>query len=150
MPIRLPAPACHMTTHAFLDSTILVRHITQDNPEQAQRARALLQAADDSALLLATCEAAIVETIQILESKALYNVPRAEVLAYLAAVLSIPGLRLANRQAYLRALDLYASSPRLSFVDALQVAHMERLGISTIATFDHGFESVPGITRHEP
>jgi predicted nucleic acid-binding protein len=38
-------------------------------------------------------------------------------------------------------------SPRLSARDALHLAVMERRSVSTILTFDAGFDGVPGVTR---
>lgn len=46
-----------------------------------------------------------------------------------------------------RAKDVLLASPRLSARDALHVAVMERHGVSTVLTFDSGFDDVPGIRR---
>lgn len=81
-------------------------------------------------------------------SKRLYNRPRDEIRDYLASILNLRGMQVPFKHTFLRALELYAST-NLDFVDALNVAHMERQGIETIVSFDQGFDRVPGITREE-
>ena len=53
------------------------------------------------------------------------------------------------KQTYEHALELYASTS-LDFEDALSIAHMETLGITTILSFDRDFDRFPSISREEP
>jgi predicted nucleic acid-binding protein len=46
-----------------------------------------------------------------------------------------------------RARDLLLANPQLSARDAIHAAVMERRSISTILTFDGGFDALPGIER---
>lgn len=46
-----------------------------------------------------------------------------------------------------RARDVLLANPRLSARDALHAAVMERRSVSTILTFDAGFDALPGVTR---
>lgn len=133
----------------FLDTNVIIRYLTQDNPDHARRSRQLLQQLETEAVAATTSEAVIVELVYVLSSTALYNLPRREIRTHLTTVLSLPGLKLPHKAVYLRALDLYASSS-LDFTDALNMAHMERAGITTIMSFDQHFDRVPGITRKEP
>ena len=68
---------------------------------------------------------------------------------HLVAILTLRGLRLENKRTVMKALDLYASSG-IDFVDALNVAHMQRLGIDTIISFDRDFDRIPNIHRRDP
>ncbi len=68
----------------------------------------------------------------------------------LTPILKLRGLKLQHKRAYRRALDLYVTHPRLDFEDAVAIAHMERLGITTLLSYDRDFDRVPGITRQEP
>jgi predicted nucleic acid-binding protein len=61
----------------------------------------------------------------------------------------MPHFQVRNRRNVLRALDLFANT-RLHFGDALVVAAMEQDGATTVYSFDHGFDQIPGITRIEP
>lgn len=132
---------------AFLDTNVVLRFLTQDNLEQAERARALLLDAENGQTELVTCEGVIVEVVQVLSSQALYGLPRADIREHLDTIIGLPRVKLPNKGAHLRALELYVQHPFLDFVDALQVAHMERQGITEIASFDRDFDRIPGIRR---
>ncbi|WP_370325086.1 type II toxin-antitoxin system VapC family toxin [Euzebya sp.] len=49
-----------------------------------------------------------------------------------------------------RAVDLFASMPRLSSRDVIHVAVCRELGIDRILTVDQDFDSVGGLTRVDP
>lgn len=135
--------------NAYLDTNVIIRYLTQDNPDQSQRARNLFEAVERGDVTLITTEAVITETVHVLSSKALYNLPRQDIRRHVNNVLSLSGLKIAHKRSYLRALDIYAST-NLDFVDALIVAHMERTGITTLMSFEKSFDKVMGITRQEP
>ena len=99
---------------------------------------------------MTTCEGVIVEAVQVLESTRTYALPRADIRDVLSHIIRLRGLRLAYKAAYVRALELYAAFSNLDFVDALNVAHMERAGISTIISFDRDYDRISTVTRVEP
>jgi uncharacterized protein len=133
----------------FLDTNVVIRYLTQDNPDQTTRATKLLQQIETGERQMTTCEGVLVEIVQVLSSKRLYNLPRSDIASALSDILRLRGLRLPHRSTYLRALDLYASTS-LDFVDALALAHMERGKLQTIVSFDRDFDRFPQVTRHEP
>lgn len=133
----------------LLDTNVIIRYIARDNPDHARRADTLFEKAQGSDLSITMSEGVLVEAVQVLSSKRLYSRPRDEIRDYLTSILNLHGMQLPFKNAYLRALELYAST-NLDFVDALNVAHMERQGIGTIVSFDQGFDRVPGISREEP
>ncbi len=133
----------------FLDTNVVIRYLTQDNPDQTARATKLLQQIESGERLMTTCEGVLVEIVQVLSSKRLYNLPRSDIASALSNLLRLRGLRLPHGSTYLRALEIYASTS-LDFVDALAVAHMEREGIQTIVSFDQDFDRFPQVTRREP
>ena len=90
------------------------------------------------------------ETVQVLSSRRLYNVSREEIRTRLGAVLRVRGLNLPNKRTYLRALDLYVEYARLSFVDALCVAHAQRTVEATVISFDQDYRDIAGIRWAEP
>jgi len=134
----------------FLDTNVIVRYITRDDPDQAERANQILDRLADGRLEATTSETIIGEVVFVLSSKALYNLPRAEIREYLSVILSMKGLQLPYKRTYVRALELYATIPRLDFADALSVAQMERQKLDTIISFDTDFDKLPTITRQEP
>lgn len=133
----------------FLDANIVLRYLTQDNPDQAARAYALLQQVEAGTLVVTTSEAVIAEIVHVLSSKALYNVPRDEIRTRLTAFIMLKGLKIQHKRTYLRALDVYVGT-NIDFVDALSIAQMERTKMITILSFDRDFDRIPGIARQEP
>ena len=133
----------------YLDTNVILRYLTQDDPLQADRARLFLEQVQAGTTTVMTSEAVIAEVVYVLSSRALYNLPRPDIKTHLANIISLRGLKLPNKRTYLRALDLYEAA-NLDFVDALNVAHMERSGIQTIVSFDRDFDTIAGITRREP
>jgi uncharacterized protein len=135
----------------FLDTNIIIRYVTQDDVAKAERSRELLKQVEAGELTLIASESIVVEIVQVLSSKVLYNQPRAIVARHLSAILALTKLKLANKRTILRALDVWVNaSASVDFVDALSVAHMERQQISSIASFDRDFDRFPQISRYEP
>ncbi len=144
-------PGRGRTSRLFLDTNVVIRFVTNDDPDQAGRACALFQRVEAGGVTLVTAEANVLEMVQVLSSKTLYDLPRAEVTSRLSIILKLQGLRVPNKASLLRALELWSTAPgSVDFVDVLDVAHMERLGISTIATFDRDFDRFPQIIRQDP
>ena len=138
-----------MSAMAFLDTNIIIRYLTRDDPDKAACAYALLQAVEHNQRQVTTTEAVLAEVVYVLASRRLYNVARPVIRQRLLDILALPGLRLANKSVYRRALDLYASGT-LDFTDCLIVARMEHAKITDVFSFDRDFEQIPGITRIEP
>ncbi|MHB8576013.1 MAG: PIN domain-containing protein [Dehalococcoidia bacterium] len=134
----------------FVDTNIFVRYFTQDNPDMARRAQLLFHDVATGVCLVTTSEGILVETVQVLSSRRLYNLPRTDIRQHLRSVISLPGFKLSHKRMYLRALDLYVAHRFLAFVDVLCMAHTERATLSAIISFDRGFDRVPGVVRREP
>jgi predicted nucleic acid-binding protein len=128
---------------AFVDTNILVRHLTGDPPELAARATRYLGAADE--LLLP--DLILAEVAYVLES--FYEVPRAQVATTLRAVLAYPAIRVLDADLLQRAVEVYEID-RLDFADAYLVASAERTGIGVIASFDRSIDRVATVRREEP
>lgn len=133
----------------FIDTNIVIRHFTRDDPDKAQACLELFQKAKRRQITLTTSESVIAEVVYILSSKQLYQLSREKIRSLLYPLLSLPGIKLPRRKVYLRALDLY-STYSIDFEDALIVAQMERQGITDLYSYDRDFERVPGVTRLEP
>jgi predicted nucleic acid-binding protein len=133
----------------FVDTNIILRYLTKDDPVKAERCFALFQRAKRKDVRLVTSESVLAEVVYVLSSRALYNQPRINVRTLLWPIVSLPALKVPNRKSFLRALDMYANTT-LDFEDALSVAHMERLKLKRILSYDRDFEDVTGIERAEP
>lgn len=128
---------------AFVDTNILVRHLTGDPPEQARRATAFLGARHE--LLLTDLVAA--EIVYVLES--FYEVERAQVAELLRAVLAFPSIVVLDAALLLRALEVYEVD-RLDFAEAYLVASAEASGVGAVASFDRSIDRVKTVRRIEP
>jgi predicted nucleic acid-binding protein len=128
---------------AFVDTNILVRHLTGDPPAQARRATRFLEEADD--LLLP--DLILAEVAYVLES--FYEVARAQVASTLRAILAFPAIRVVDAELLQRANEVYEVH-RLDFADAYLVASAERTGVGAIASFDRALDRIGTIRREEP
>jgi len=128
---------------AFVDTNVLVRHLTGDPPELAARAARYLAAADE--LLLP--DLIMAEVAYVLES--FYEAPRAQVATTLRAVLAFPAIRVLDADLLQRAIEVYEVH-RLDFADAYLVANAERTGIGVIASFDRSIDRISTVRREEP
>lgn len=125
---------------AFVDTNILIRHLTGDPPKQARQATAFLAAADE--LLLA--DLIVAETVYVLES--FYEVPRGRVAELVRAVLAFPPVTVVDEPLLLRALEVYEVD-RLDFAEAYLLACAEVSGVGAVASFDRAVSRVPTV-RH--
>jgi predicted nucleic acid-binding protein len=128
---------------AFVDTNILVRHLTGDPPDQAARATRYLAGADD--LLLA--DLILAEVAYVLESY--YEVPRRDVAQALRAIIAFPSIRVVDGSLLLRAIEVHEVH-RLDFADAYLVASAESTGVGVVASFDRSIDRVGTVDRDEP
>ena len=134
----------------FVDTNIVIRYLTQDNPDQSKRSYQFLQRIQSGQLIATTSESVVVEMVQVLSSKALYNLPRPTIRQRLLPILRLRGLRVPQKRRVMRALDLYVAHRFLDFVDALSAAQVEQTQGMRIVSFDRDFDRVPGVVRDEP
>ena len=128
---------------AFVDTNVLIRHLTGEPPAQARRATRYLEQADE--LLLP--DVIVAEVAYVLES--FYEVERADVASTLRAILAFPAIRVLDVELLHRAIEVYEVH-RLDFADAYLVASAERTGIGVIVSFDRSIDRVTTIRRAEP
>ncbi len=128
---------------AFIDTNVLVRHLTGDPPGQAERATLYLQQADE--LLLP--DLILAEVAYVLES--FYQAPRVQVAETLRAVLAFSAIRVVDDELLLRTVEVYEAH-RLDFADAYLVASAERTGIEEVVSFDRAIDRVGTVRRVEP
>jgi predicted nucleic acid-binding protein len=128
---------------AFLDTNVLIRHLTGDPPALARRASAFLAKADE--LLLP--DLIVAEVVYVLES--FYEVERARVAELVRAVIGFPAIVVVDVPLLLRALEVYELD-RIDFAEAYLVASAEASGVGAIASFDRSIDRVSTVRRIEP
>ena len=128
---------------AFVDTNILIRHLTGDPPQMAAQATAFLGAEDN----LYLTDLVVAETIYVLES--FYEVPRARVAEAIRSLLELRSMIVVDRGLLLRAVEVYETA-RLDFAEAYLVACAESTGILRVASFDRTIDRVGTVSRVEP
>jgi predicted nucleic acid-binding protein len=128
---------------AFVDTNVLVRHLTGDPPEQATRASRFLAHADE--LLLP--DLVLAEVVYVLES--FYEAPRAQVAELARAIIAFPAMVVLDPAVLLRAIEVYELH-RLDFAESYLVAQAERSGVGIVAAFDRAIDRVTTVRRLEP
>ena len=128
---------------AFVDTNILVRHLTGDPPAMAKRATAFL--AGQPELYLA--DLIVAETVCVLES--FYRAPRDQVATAMRSLIAMRSMITVDPALLLRAIEVYEVD-LLDFAEAYLVACAETAGVGTIASFDKAIDRVTTVTRMEP
>src|SRR5579862_1560231 len=131
----------------FIDTNIFLRYLTRDDPVKAAASYNLFQRLQSGAEQAITSEAILTEVVNVLSARSHYGLQPTKIPARLSPILNLSGMRLQHKRTYLRALDLYATYPRLDFEDVLIIAHMERQGITELYSYDTDFDGIPGVTR---
>jgi len=135
----------------FIDANIFIRLITRDDPSKASACLQLFQRLRQGREEATTSEAVIAEIVYVLVStRQPYRLARTDIRARLMPLLRVRGLRLPERGALIRALEVFELYDDLDFEDALTVARMEGVGIEELQSYDRGFDVVSGIRRVEP
>ncbi len=137
-----------MAALPFLNTNILVRHLTQDDPTLSPRATAMVRRIEAHELVVRTTATVMFETVFTLQS--FYHVPRAVIRQSLEPILTLRSVRLRGKRRFRRTFGLYVSMRRLSFADCYHVAYMESQALTELLSFDQGFDRIPTITRKEP
>jgi predicted nucleic acid-binding protein len=99
-----------------------------------------------SAETLVLHDVVLAECIFVLGS--FYEYPRAALVEAISSLLALPSIRLEDEPRILSALALYGQRG-ISFVDAY-IAAVALAGESPVASFDRGFDRIPGLVRIEP
>lgn len=128
---------------AFVDTNVLVRHLTGEPADMAARATAFLAAADE---LLLT-DLILAETIYVLES--FYKAPRPQIADAMRSLVAMDTMVTIDPATLLRAIEVYELD-RVDFAEAYLVAQAESTGIRAIASFDKSIDRVKTVTRIEP
>jgi predicted nucleic-acid-binding protein len=128
---------------AFLDTNVLIRHLTGDPPAQARRATAFLERAEE--LLLP--DLIVAEVVYVLES--FYELKRKRLTELVRAVIAFTAVVVVDEALLLRALEVYEVE-RIDFAEAYLVASAEASGVKSIASFDRSIDRVTTIQRIEP
>ena len=136
-------PSAPAPVSAFVDTNILVRHLTGDPAAMAARATAYLER--ETELLLA--DLVVAETVYVLES--FYEAPRQQVSESIRSLLAFASIVTVDSALLLRAIEVYETA-RVDFAEAYLVACAESTGVNRIASFDRSLDRLGTVERRGP
>ena len=128
---------------AFVDTNVLIRHLTGDPPGLAARASGALACGER---LLLT-DLVLAECVYVLESY--YEVKRANVAELMRSAIALPAIQTIDPAVLLRALEVYEFD-RVDFAEAYLVAQAEATGVNNVLSFDRSIDKIDTVTRREP
>jgi len=128
---------------SFLDTNVLIRHLTGDPPDLATRSTAFLSKAKE--LLLP--DLIVAESVYVLES--FYQVAKDEVAGLMRSVIAFPAISTLDPALLLRSLEVYEVYS-IDYAEAYLVAAAEATGVGHIASFDRSIDRVASVRRIEP
>ncbi len=131
----------------FLDTNVLLRYFTRDDPEKAEQALALLLRVERGEEKVATSAMVIFESVFTLQHS--YRQSRETIRDLVGNIISLRGVDLPGKHIFDRAFDLYVEY-NISFADAYNAAYMQARRLTEIYSWDADFDRLPDIRRFEP
>ena len=131
----------------FLDTNILIYHLTEVDKAKSERCRQLLDRAERNEIDLVATELVIAEAVWLMQYR--MSLPRERIRDILGPILRMPGLRLPNKQLWPAIFDVYCEK-RVDFIDAYNAVAMKRAGVTQIYSYDRDFDKIEGIERLTP
>lgn len=127
----------------FIDTNILVRHLTGDPADLAARSTKFLET--ERNLLLT--DLVVAETLYVLES--FYEAPRVQIAEAVRSLIAFDSIVTVDRAVLLRAIEVYEID-RLDFAEAYLVACAESADVGRVASYDRAIDRVTSVERVEP
>ncbi len=118
---------------AVIDTNVLVRYLTEDDPEKAEAVDVLLHKAANGEVKILVPSVVIAELVWVLES--FYRLKPEEISELAGAILDTPGIDIQDRSILREALRIYVSKG-IDFIDAWIIEFAASKGIKKIYTFD--------------
>jgi len=118
-----------MSSPRFLDTNVLIRYFTHDDPETGRRAFDLVALVDRGEEVVILSHLVLFEVIFTLQKT--YQIERPNILTWLEA------------------LAIFVES-NISFADVYNAIFMRRAGVAEVYSWDSDFDRLPWVTRVEP
>jgi predicted nucleic acid-binding protein len=124
----------------WIDANVLLRFLTGEPRDQAERARRLMERAEEGEVELYASELVLAEVIWVLSS--FYRYSMAEIADVIVALVSAPGLRVEDRETTIRAVEL-SRDQNVDYIDAMLALQAAAHG-EAVCTFDKSdFKRLP-------
>ena len=123
-----------------LDTNVLIRYLTRDNPEQAEAARALLQGLTTDNLGF-ICREVVIEVVWVLERS--YRFSRERIANIVVELVATDTLVIEDDNDVAQAAAAYREGSA-DFSDLMILAAANRVGAQPLYTFDRRFARLDG------
>ena len=133
---------------AVIDTNLLVRYLTEDDPSKANDVKSLLLKAAQGEIRLVIPSVVIAELVWVLQS--FYKLDRSEIVPLLIAILQTRGCEVSDKALVSNAVAIYGNTT-IDFIDAWIVSFAKSAEVRAIYTFDRKhFKGIDGIEMMHP
>lgn len=129
----------------FVDSNIFIYIMFEVDKQKHDACLRLFEKAKKGIVALWTTEWVIAEFIWFCNRK---GKTRTELKTAVHMFLSTSGLQVRNRSLILEALDLWTDE--VDYLDAYNIVILQEEAITSVYTYDKGFDTISSLTRKEP
>ena len=133
-------------TGGRIDANIILRYLTNEPQEQAERVARLFEAVTQGEEVLVE-EVVLAEVVWTLAS--FYRMPRSSIADALLELLAEENIRALDKESLRLALVIF-SEKNLDFADALLAAKALQSGDPVVYSFDRDLDHIAGVVRREP
>ena len=127
----------------LLDTNLLLRFLTSDDPKKAKAVANLLKTLKDP---LMVTDLAFAELAWVMAS--FYDFDKEQIINKLASILNFKKIR-SNKKLLRKSLSIYAAH-NIDFIDAYHAAYASLKSFDVIYSYDKDFDKVKGVKRIEP
>jgi predicted nucleic acid-binding protein len=131
----------------FIDTNILLRYLTADDPDKFERCKDLFERALEKKIVLLTSDMVIAELIWTLNS--FYKVPKDEIIEKVTIIINTPNLKIPSKKLISEVLVLF-SQENIDYIDAYNAVFMKKNGCAQFFSYDKDFDRIENIKRMEP
>lgn len=129
---------------AILDANVLLRFLTDEPRDLADRAAAILDLARSRRTTLLVTSLTLAEVVYVLDS--VYGWERATIVERLIELISADVFWFPEEEILRRALAWYRDVSRVHFADAYVAATAMTRSNRVVISFDQGLKRIPGLT----
>jgi predicted nucleic-acid-binding protein len=131
----------------FIDTNILLRYLTKDDPVQYPRCRTLFKKAQNGEMLLVTSTLVIAELIWTLASH--YQVSKEQIIEKTSIIIGSDAVQIPDKEIIAEALVIYARK-NVDYIDAYNAVLLRHLHLKEIYSYDRDVDKIEGIDRLAP
>lgn len=131
----------------FLDTNIIIRFLTNDDPKKADLCETLFENVKKGKQNLFLSDLVIAETIWVLEGIYKYN--KDKLVECIQKILNTPNIEFENKDLLLNAIGLYQLED-IDYIDAYNATVMKYKNIKEIYSYDKDFDMLSEVKRIEP